>query len=324
MGTFIARRLLQSLVSLFILMTLVFFLFRLLPADPTAVMVDAAMTPEQVERLRANFGLDKPLLVQYALYLRNVILHGDFGTSFFYRQPVFQVLGDKILSTIILGLATVVISYSLGTLIGALAAWRRGSAFEAGSIAVSLAFRAAPDFWIGMVFVMIFAYRLGWFPHSGMREIGYVATSLWDKYVNLDFLRHLFLPALVGGLANVATPLLLMRNAMLEVVHEEFVELARAKGLPPWRIIYLHAARNALLPVVTSLAVSVGRTIGGIVLVEVVFSWPGLGREIVLAATRYDFPVAQAAFVLIAAVVMLMNLLADLLYAYLDPRIVYR
>lgn len=320
---FLANRLAQAGLTLLLLVTLVFFLFRLLPADPTAAMVDTSLSPEMVAKLKADFGLDKPLAEQYLIYLKNIVTHGDFGTSFFYRQPAFSVLGDKIMNTLFLALAAIAFAYVIGTLIGALMAWYRGSAFEVGGIVFGLLFKAAPEFWTGMVMVMIFAYGLGWFPHSGMREAGYAATSLWGKYLTWDFLHHLFLPALVAGLYMLATPMLLMRNAMLEVRKEDFVELAYAKGLPLRRIIFRHAARNALLPVVTSLATSVGRAVGGMVLIEYVFSWPGLGKEIVLAATRYDYPVAQAAFLMIAALVMLMNIIADVVYGYLDPRIVY-
>lgn len=321
---FLARRLGQALFALFVLMTIVFFMFRLLPADPTAAFADASLSPEQIEQLRRDYGLDQPLPVQYFRYVKKIVTEGDFGTSFFYKQPAVSVLGSKIINTVVLALASLTIAYVLGVLLGALLAWYRGSAFEIAGVTTSLAFKAAPEFWVGMIFVMIFAFQLGWFPHSGMREAGYESTGVLDKYFNLDFLRHLFLPALVGGLSSLATPMLLMRNSMLEVMHEDFIDLAHAKGLPTWRIIYLHAARNALLPVATSFATSVGRAVGGMVLVEYVFSWPGLGKEIVLAATRYDFPVAQAAFLMIAAVVMFMNVVADLVYGYLDPRIVYK
>ena len=324
MLAFMARRLLEAAISLFVLLTIVFFVFRLLPANPVDAMVDASLGPEAIARLYAEFGLDQPLWRQYVLYLKNILTKGDFGMSFFFRQPAVDILADKIINTLILAITSLVIAYALGIIWGALLAWHRGTPFETAGITAALAFKAAPEFWVGMIFVMIFAYGLGWFPHSGMREPGYEETSLFLKYFNLDFLRHLVLPATVAALGSIATPTLLMRNTMLEVMHEDFVELAKAKGLSTARIIYLHAARNALLPVVTSLATNLGRAVGGMVLVEYVFSWPGLGREIVLAATRYDYPVAQAAFLMIAAMVMLMNIVADLLYGYLDPRIVYK
>lgn len=317
----IVRRFVQAAFSLFILMTLVFFMFRLLPADPTDAMIDASLSPEAIEQIRADFGLDRPLWQQYVIYVRNVVTKGDFGHSFFFRQPALAVLKDKIGNTLVLTLTSLFIAYSVGTLAGALLAWHRGKPLESAGIATGLTFHAAPEFWVGMLFIMIFSYTLGWFPQAGMREPGYVAVTWMDKYLTWDFVRHLILPATVAALGSISTPMLLMRNTMLEVMHEDFVELAKAKGLSPGRIIYFHAARNALLPVVTTFATNLGRAVGGLVLVEHVFSWPGLGREIVLAATRHDYPVAQAAFLLIAALVMLMNIVADIVYGYLDPRI---
>jgi len=321
---FLCKRILQALLALFILATLIFFMFRLLPADPTAAMADNMMSAEMLEQVVQRFGLDKPLYVQYFLYLKNIIFHFDFGRSFFYNQPVLDVLGDKILNTLILGITGIVIAYIIGTLLGALMAWYRGSKFEQTALVVSLACKAAPQFWVGMILIMIFSFKLGWLPHAGMREIGYTSTGVLDKFLNLDFLRHLVLPVTVMVLYYLALPMLLMRNAMLDVKYEDFIELAYAKGLPQKRIIFRHAARNALLPVATTFATTIGRAIGGVVLIEYVFSWPGLGNEIVLAATRYDYPLAQASFLLIAALVMVANIMADLLYGYLDPRIVYK
>lgn len=324
MFKFLIKRIFQASIALFILATIIFFMFRLLPADPTAAMADSAMSPEVLEQLKRNFGLDKPLHVQYYLYLKNILFHFDFGRSFFYNQPVFDVLGDKVLNTLILGVTGVVIAYLVGTVLGALMSWYRGSRFEQTTLVIALACKAAPQFWVGMILIMIFSFKLGWFPHAGMRDIGYVSNGLFDKFISLDFLHHLILPVIVLILYYLALPMLLMRNAMLDVKYEDFIELAYAKGLPQKRIIFRHAARNALLPVATTFATTIGRAIGGVVLVEYVFSWPGLGREIVLAATRYDYPLAQAAFLMMAAIVMVANIFADLLYGYLDPRIVYK
>lgn len=318
------RRLGQAGITLFVLSAIVFFLFRLLPADPTAAMVDVALDAEETARLIAEFGLDKPLLTQYGIYLKNIITKGDFGTSFFYKQSVVKILGDKILNTLILSLTAIAVAYVIGTVLGALMAWYRGSRGEVASVVLGLVLRAAPEFWLGMMFLMIFAYGLGWLPHSGMREIGYVGDTFFETYFRWDFVRHLILPATVAALHMLSTPMLLMRSSMLEIRKEDFIELAYAKGLPTRRIIFQHAARNALLPVVTTLATAIGRSVGGMVLIEHVFSWPGLGKEIVLAATRYDFPVAQAAFLMIAALIMVMNIVADVVYSYLDPRIVYK
>jgi len=175
-----------------------------------------------------------------------------------------------------------------------------------------------------MISLMLFAFHFRWFPSSGMREIGYEVSSVFDKYISLDFLHHLILPVTVGVLHIFGKPALLMRNSLLDVMNEPYIEMATAKGLSEWRILFVHAARNALLPVSTNFATAIGRAIGGIVMIEYVFSWPGIGREIVLSATRYDYPLAQAAFLMLATIIIIMNIIADILYSFLDPRIVYK
>jgi peptide/nickel transport system permease protein len=175
-----------------------------------------------------------------------------------------------------------------------------------------------------MLALMLFSYRLGWLPSSGMRDSGYASSSTFDTFVSLDFLHHLILPMLVAGVEFAVLPLLLARSSMLEVLDEDYVQLAQAKGFSPRRVLYRHALRHAMLPVVTEAAVLIGLAFGGLTVIEVVFSWPGLGREIALAVTRQDFPIAQAAFLLLAVMVSLANVVADLAYRALDPRISYR
>jgi len=184
--------------------------------------------------------------------------------------------------------------------------------------------RSAPVFWTGMIFIMLFGIWLGIFPTSGMRTLPYEATGFLDKIFTLDFLWHLFLPALTISLYYLALPMLIMRNTMLEVMGEDFIELCKAKGLGERATMFKHAARNALLPVVTQAAITVGLAVGGMVVVEVVFSWPGLGRELVQAVRTGDYPMAQAGFMLMAGIILLMNFLADIVYGYLDPRVAYK
>lgn len=310
-------------LCLFVVATMVFFMFRLIPGNPIGALMDPSLDAEAVKMLEQRFGLNEPLPTQYLFYMRNLI-QGDFGTSFFYRKPAIEVLTDKVLNTVVLAVVALVLAYAVGILAGVWMAWRRGSKGETILILLSLFFRSAPVFWVGMLLIMFFSYKLGWFPNGGIRAPGYDASNLWLKYFSLDFLHHLTLPALVYALYYVSTPMLLMRNTITEVMNEDFIEMARAKGVSETGIMYRHAARNALLPVVTSFAISAGLAVGGQVLVEYVFGWPGLGREIVLAAQRYDYPVAQASFIMLAATVMVMNLFADLLYGVLDPRISYK
>lgn len=309
-------------ICLFVVATMVFFMFRLIPGNPIGAMVDPMSDAATIEALEHKFGLNKPIIEQYFLYLKN-IMKGDFGRSFFYRQPAFEVLQEKIINTVILAFISIVAAYVFGTMAGVWLAWTRGSLTEAGVILLSLFFRSAPVFWLGMMVIMAFSFKLGWFPSSGMLTPGYSASGIFDKFVSWDFVRHLFLPVLVNSLHHFAKPMMLMRNNIAEFMHEDFIEMARAKGVSEVGIMYRHAARNALLPVVTSFAVTIGLAVGGQVLIEYVFGWPGLGREIVLAAKRYDYPVAQASFILLSLTIMIMNFFADLIYGIVDPRITY-
>ena len=320
---FIIRRVIQVLISLFIVATLVFFLFRLLPGDPTAAMIQPEMTAEAQKMILERFGLDRPLHEQYFMYMTN-LLQGDMGISFHYRLPVSQVIGTYILNSLILMFSSILLAYGMGIIIGGLMSWYRGSKMETILSGIVLTFRSLPPFFMGMLAIMIFSFQLGLFPHSGMRSTGADMSGFFQTYINLDFLWHLVLPVLASSLFYLARPTLIMRNTMLELKGADFVELARAKGLKESRIIYIHAARNAVLPVVTNLALFLGMAIGSAVAVEYVFGWPGLGREMVRAAQLRDYPLAQASFFMLATKVMILNLIVDILYGYLDPRITYQ
>lgn len=317
---YLLRRLLQALLALFIIATLLFFLFRLGLPDPTAALITEGLSLEEREMVRARFGLDRPLFEQYVIYLGNIV-QGDFGFSFSYRAPVADIIWERLANTLVLMLSAILIAYAIGVPLGAWLSWRRGSGTDTAGIILGLMFRSAPMFWTGMMAILIFGVSLGWFPTSGMRTLPYEASGFFDKIFTLDFLAHLILPALIVALYYLGSPLLIMRNTMMEVYGEDFIEMARAKGLPERRILYHHAARNALLPVVTQLAVTIGLAAGGQVVVEVVFSWPGLGREILNAVRTSDFPLAQASFLIMAAFVITLNLLVDILYTTLDPRV---
>ena len=322
-GNYALRRGLQAAGTLLIIATLLFLLFRLGLPDPTTALVTQGFGPEDRAVVRERFGLDRPLAEQYLLYLRNT-LQGEFGTSFYYNAPVADLIWEKFANTMVLMVVAIALAYAIGIPLGAYLSWRRGSRTDTLGIVLGLAFRSAPMFWTGMIAVLVFGVTLGWLPTSGMRTLPYEASGFFDKIFTLDFLRHLVLPALTIALFYLGTPLLIMRNTMLEVYGEDFIEMARAKGLKEHRILYRHAARNALLPVITQLAVTIGLAAGGQVVVEVVFSWPGLGREILQAVRTSDFPLAQATFLLLAVLVIIMNFLADMLYSALDPRVKLR
>lgn len=322
MRSFIAGRIGQILITFFIIVTVLFFLFRLGLPDPTLALISDGLSPEDRQVVMERFGLDKPLWQQYFIYLGNVV-RGEFGTSFHYKAPVAGIALEKFLNTMVLMLAAIVVSYSIGPLLGVLMSWKRGSKFEVFGVTTGLMMRSAPMFWTGMLAVMVFGIRLGWLPTSGMRTLPYEATGFFDKIFTWDFLWHLILPMTVVAIFYAGLPMLIMRNTMLEVLGEDFIEFSRARGLSEGRIMYLHAARNALLPVVTQLAITAGLAVGGQVVVEVVFSWPGLGREMLEAVRTSDYPMAQATFMLMAAMVLLLNFVTDLLYGRLDPRVVY-
>lgn len=318
--TYVLRRGVQAIGTLFVIVTMLFFLFRLGLPDPTAALVTDGLSPEDRAVIRERFGLDRPLFEQYVIYLGNVV-RGEFGTSFHYKAPVAGVVWEKFANTMVLMIVAIIVAYALGIPLGAYLAWRRGTGTDTFGIVFGLMFRSAPMFWTGMIAVLVFGVALGWLPTSGMRTLPYEAAHFFDKVLTVDFLRHLILPAGIIALFYLGSPLLIMRNTMLEVYGEDFIEMARAKGLRERDILYRHAARNALLPVITQLAVTIGLAAGGQVVVEVVFSWPGLGREILQAVRTSDFPLAQATFLLMALLVIVMNFLADMLYSVLDPRV---
>ena len=310
----------QMVIVLWAIATILFLIFRLMPGSPLTAYIDPTFTEEQAAEVSKQFGLDKPLVVQYGLYLKNLVT-GDFGVSFFQKKPVWDVLMEVFPNTVILAGFALLIAYIYGVFFGAVLAWRRGSRMESGGILVTLMTRAAPEFFVGMILLSIFSFNLGWFPSSGISDPGVIYTSMWEQLTSADFWHHMILPALSIAIYLQGLPLLLMRSNMLEVLDEDYVLMARMKGLSEWRIMLSHAARNALLPIVTALTLGVGYAIGGDVVIETVFSWPGLGRMLVRAVSSHDYPLAQGAFFLIALVVVVMNFLADAVYSSLDPRV---
>lgn len=313
----------QILVTFFIVLTLLFILFRMAPGDPLSTIADPLMTQEEVEILKAQFGLDQPLHRQYLFYLWNFI-RGEFGTSFHYRQPVVQILADRLPKTALL-FTTVTVLYALaGISLGKILAWKRGSLLDTGMSFLGLLTHTFFLPWLALLLIWVFGYQLGWFPLNGI-----VSPEIWLDPESgfflkvLDVLHHMALPMAVLFLTHFGGYTLVMRSTMLETLREDYILTARAKGLPERVIRNRHAAPNASLPVVTSLGLSLAFSINGGALTETIFSWPGLGRELVSSVAHGDYPLAQAAFLLIAAFVLVSNLLVDIIYAYLDPRIRY-
>jgi peptide/nickel transport system permease protein len=300
--------------------SILFVMFRLMPGDPTAMYIDVNFSEEQRLAIKRAFGLDRPLYEQYVLYIWN-LLHGELGRSFHYKQPVLAVIAGVLPNTLILTLTALLAGYVFGVLVGAWLAGKRGTPIEGVVIPAVLTVRAAPEFWLGMVLLAVFGFGLGWFPSSGANSPGATFPSEFARIFSLDFLHHLTLPALTLALYLQGLPLLLMRQNMLDVMQEDFIMMARMKGLSQWSILLRHAARNALLPVVTAFAIAFGNTIAANVVIETVFSWPGLGRLMVQAVASSDYPLAQGAFLMIAVILVMMNFIADTLYVVLDPRV---
>jgi len=308
---------------LFALIVLLFIIFRLLPGNPASMVLGPAMTPESIAAQKRLFGLDKPLTLQFMLYCKN-LLTGHLGLSFQYRTEVMAVLAPKLLNTIVLMGAAFFLTLVVGVIGGAYVAW--GKRVRSGDLAISvvLFFRSSPIFFTGMVLLTIFAYNLGIFPVGRIHTPGFRAANLFQFYFSWDFLKHLILPAVTMMLYYLGNPFLVTRSSMLEIKGEEFIDIAKAKGISYWQLLFKHGLRNSLLPVVTMLSIMLAYTLGGQVVLETVFSWPGMGRELVFAVKNHDYPLVQGAFFLIGCFVITGNFLIDLLYAYLDPRVVYK
>jgi len=320
MQEYIIRRILYTLLTLFGVATILFFVFRIMPGDPTAQVISPALDPVAQARLKEAYGLDKHIMVQYVLYLKNLVIF-DWGRSFTSSREVFDILAYRFWNTIFLMGAAMCFVLVVGTGVGMVMAWKRGSWFDSVGTVVALVFQSAPPFVTGLLLLIVLSYRLDLFPTGGMSTPGVSIGSGLSVFFSADFLHHLVLPTITVALYYLATPMLIMRDSMLEVMGSDFIELARAKGLAPRVVMVKHAARNALLAVVTVSSLMIGFAIGGQVLVESVFSWPGMGQLMVEAASSHDYPVAQATFVVLAALVVFLNLLSDISYCYLDPRI---
>jgi peptide/nickel transport system permease protein len=320
---FLAVRFLQILATFFIIMTLLFVLFRMAPGDPVAMLTDPMMSDEEVKLLSKQFGLDQPIYKQYLIYLCN-FFQGNFGISFYYHQPVLDILKDRLPKTVLLFTTAVILYAFAGISWGKLLAWKRGGVLDVVGTLVGLITHTFFLPWLALILIWVFAYRLGWFPLNAMitPEVWLDPNSGWIRK-GLDVLHHMALPMGVLFLTHFGGYMLVMRSTMLETLREDYILTARAKGLSERAIRNRHAAPNAALPVVTSLGLSLAFSINGGAITETIFSWPGLGRELVFSVSNNDYPLAQASFLLIAAFVLLANLLVDVIYAYLDPRIRY-
>jgi len=315
----ITGRLLQYVLVLLVAVTINFLLPRLMPGNPLALIAGAdvgLLTPEERQEVIERAGLDRPLIVQYATYIGDLAT-GDFGYSYRQKRPITDLIAERLPWTLLLTGIALAISAVVGTLLGALSAWRRGRFTDVASLGVMIVLESMPSFWLGMLLVSIFSVQLGIFPTFGAIT---PAAGYQGLEAVIDVVRHAILPALTLSILSVPGVYLTMRYSMLGVLGEDFIRTARAKGLSERAILLRHVARNALVPVVTVIALRLGFAFGGTVVVETVFSYPGLGRLIFEAVSGRDYPVMQATFLVFTIAVLISNLLADYLYPLLDPR----
>ena len=326
---------LSLVVPTFIGITLlVFVLIRLIPGDPIETMAgEHGIDPARLAQLRADYGFDRPVLVQYGLYLSRMA-HGDLGRSIVTHEPVISEFGMLFPATIELSACAILFALCLGLPAGIIAAVRRNSIFDHGVMGISLTGYSMPIFWWALLLILLFSVQLGWTPVSGRIAVQYFIEPvtgflLIDTLLDGDFgafrsaLSHLVLPTIVLGTVPLAVIARMTRSAMLEVLGEDYIRTARAKGLPHFRVIAIHALRNALIPVVTVIGLQVGVLFTGAILTETIFSWPGVGKWLVEGINRRDYPVLQGGTLLIGAIVMTVNLLVDVTYGLINPRIRY-
>jgi peptide/nickel transport system permease protein len=319
-GRYLGRKLAQAIVTIAAILILNFLLFRLMPGSPDRVLRNPNLSPEIIAATRARWGLDKPLIPDQLVAYIASSLSGDLGYSIKYRgQPVTDVVGGAVGPTVLLiGLGEIV-AIVIGLSIGAYAGWRRGGRLDRIGNGISLVLYSMPYFVIGMPLIIIFAAGLHWFPTSGMISPG--ADS--GPFINLlfDLGRHLVLPLTAVSLGLVGAYSILMRSAIIETRSEDYIVTARAKGLTDDRVLRAHAFPNALLPMVTLIAINLGYVIAGAITAEIVFNWPGLGTLTIEALDSRDYPVLQGIFLLVAVSVVLANFVADIVYGFLDPRV---
>lgn len=323
---YVVRRLISLVFILFGVSVLVFLLVHLAPGDPIRIMLGEEATVADVERLNRVYGFDRPLPVQYGLWLWNAV-QGDLGTSIRQQLPVTQIILERMPATIEMAIWSLGLAILVGIPLGVVSAVRRNTWLDFGSMFAALVGVAAPNFWVGLILLSQVALHVAWLPIGGRGPA--FGDALWALVTQAnavplwDHVRHMLLPAFALGTSIMALITRLTRSSLLEVLGRDYVRTARAKGLRGIQVVYGHALKNALLPVITVVGVQFGALLGGAIVIEVVFSWPGVGRLIVNGISQRDFPVVQGSVLMLAAVFALVNLLVDLSYSLVNPRIRY-
>jgi peptide/nickel transport system permease protein len=320
MRKFILKRLLQLIPLLIGVSLISFFVMHLAPGDPTQLFTDPSVKPEELARIRANWGLDKPVIVQYFYWLKNAV-RGDFGIAYMMNRPVAEIIFERLPSTLLLMISSMLLTLFITIPLGVISAIKKNTWFDNLVTVFSFTGMAIPSFWLALMLMLLFSVNLGWFPAVGMYSPLLKNPGILSRI--LDVAWHMVLPLLTMTIVSLAGLTRYQRAAMLEVLNQDFIRTARAKGLSERMVLFKHALRNALLPIITILGLSLPDLFGGAFIIETIFAWPGMGRLGVMAIFSRNYPLIMGIVVFSAALIVLGNLLADIGYALVDPRIRY-
>lgn len=303
------KRILELIPTIFIVVFIVFVVTRVIPGDPAAVMLGPQASVEAVEELRENLGLNDNIFVQFGRYLKGVV-QGDLGKSYYYNQPVTKLISERFPNTLVLAIVSIIIGLLVGIPVGVVSATKQYSAFDYISMILALIGISVPIFWLAMMAVLLFSVNLGWLPSVGMGEGSFI-----------DIVKHLILPSLCLATGPTATFARFTRSSMLDITKQDYIKTARAKGLKEKLVIWKHAFKNALPPIITIAGMQFSSLLSGAVLTETIFSWPGLGKLIVDAIQNRDYTLVQGSVVYIAFIYIIVNLIVDICYALLNPKV---
>lgn len=313
MGKFILRRFLNMIPTLFVVAVIVFLITRMIPGNPAAVMLGPQATVEEVAKLTEELGLNEPLHIQFLQYIGG-LLKADFGNSLSYNMPIVDIILERFPNTVILAFSALLVAFTVGVPAGILSATRHNTILDYAVMLISLVGVSMPVFWLGIMLVLYFSVNLGWVPATGMGNM---------EHGFIPFIKHLILPAITLGTIPMATFARITRSSMLEVVSEDYIKTARSKGIHEFWVICKHAFKNALTPLLTVLGLQISMLLGGAVLTETIFSWPGMGLLIIEAIEKRDFVVVQGTVLFIAIIFVVMNLIIDISYKIVNPRVDY-
>lgn len=320
MFKFIIKRLMGMLPTLFLVTIISYFVIVMAPGDPTEYMISPRTRPEDRQLMKENLGLNKPIIVQYGIWVKNLVTHGDLGYSLVNGRPVMKSIVERIPATLVLMGSAYILSLLISIPLGVISAVKQYSFWDYLLTFLAFVGLSIPSFWLALMSIYIFALKLGWFPTGGISSV--YGGGFWIGF--FDFLKHLTLPAMVLTVRNLADWTRYLRSSMLEVINEDYIRTARAKGLSEFVVIYKHALKNALLPVITLFGLSLPILVSGAFIIEHIFGWPGMGQLGMNAVFHRDYTILMGDILLSSILVLAGNLLADILYAWADPRIRYQ